>query len=658
MTKILYGAIAAIVVAVGGFFGVQFYAQHRVANEVEAAFEQIRATGAKASHGKVSFDLRSRTVTVADIVSESTAQPPVTIKIASATASGVTQPETTRFSADSVEVTDIEVALAMAAPPGINLTYKMPRITMKDYSGPINVQRPPASSSLVDIYRFGLEQFAGIAAASITAPSLAATFNFGAAAPGGGEIAYSGLAVQGIKDGKIASSKVEGIIFSFTTQAAGKTERLSGDLANVTSSDIDISAMAALFDPQRANDDQYHRAYRQVSTGPYILTSGQGMSMRIDSMTVDDVALKPSRMQFPALLAMMPPAGAAPPTPAQAREIMEKAAGVYEGIRIGNAEMRGLSVQTPQGPFQMSAIRLNLENGKIGEFALEGIDTRSPKGPVKLERFALKSLDVANFLRMIAQFAAQKPSPEQALGMIPLIEGIEVKGLAAPFKDTGKPVNIDTISLNWGQFVGPIPSQAHLVAKLTTPIDATNPALQPLIASGMNSAAIDFDLGAAWTEAPRTFVLAPVSLELGNLLKASARVSFANVPRGVFSIDPAQAVNMATQIEAGALELTLHDLGAVDLAIAQYARSQNVSRDAARQAVVDGIRANSETAEANQDVRAAAEALARFVETPGQTLIIKLTPLGKVPVLQLMQSLKADPLVALAQFRIEASTGL
>ena len=43
---------------------------------------------------------------------------------------------------------------------------------------------------------------------------------------------------------------------------------------------------------------------------------------------------------------------------------------------------------------------------------------------------------------------------------------------------------------------------------------------------------------------------------------------------------------------------------------------------------------------------------------PGQTLIIKLTPRAKVPAMQLVQLLKTDPLIALAQFRIEASTGL
>ena len=65
MVKILMGLAAVVVIAVGGFFGYEFYAQHRITGEVEAAFAQIRAGGGKASHGKVSFDLRSRTVRIA-----------------------------------------------------------------------------------------------------------------------------------------------------------------------------------------------------------------------------------------------------------------------------------------------------------------------------------------------------------------------------------------------------------------------------------------------------------------------------------------------------------------------------------------------------------------------------------------------------------------
>jgi hypothetical protein len=361
------------------------------------------------------------------------------------------------------------------------------------------------------------------------------------------------------------------------------------------------------------------------------------------------------------LLAMLQAAGTTSPTPAQTRELIDKMAALYEGMRIGTAEMRGLSAETPQGPFKLQAIRFNLEDGKIGEFALEGLDTNTPKGPLKLGRFALKSLDIANFMRISAQFAnpAQPPTPELIAGLFPLIRGVEIKGVTAPFKNTGKYVNLDGFDVNWGQFIGPIPSKVRLTAKITTPVDATDPSMKALIAAGLDTLSADGDIGAEWTEADRSFVVDVPKIEIGGLVKASARIALANVPRKVFSADAAQAIGAAAQIEAGAIELTLRDLGSVDVGVVQYARAQNVSRDAARKAIVENILASSQdVAAANPDAASAVQALARFVESPGQTLVIKLTPRAKVPALQLFQMLKTDPLIALAQFRIEASTGL
>jgi hypothetical protein len=68
------------------------------------------------------------------------------------------------------------------------------------------------------------------------------------------------------------------------------------------------------------------------------------------------------------------------------REMLERLAGMYEGTRLGGAELRGLSVETPEGPFKLSALRLNLESGKIGEFVFDGLDARTQKGPVKVGR--------------------------------------------------------------------------------------------------------------------------------------------------------------------------------------------------------------------------------------------------------------------------------
>jgi hypothetical protein len=67
--------------------------------------------------------------------------------------------------------------------------------------------------------------------------------------------------------------------------------------------------------------------------------------------------------------------------------------------------------------------------------AFEGFDGRSPQGPVKVARFALKAFDIANLLRMSALFAnpAERPSPDQAAGMLALLEGAEVRVLVAPY---------------------------------------------------------------------------------------------------------------------------------------------------------------------------------------------------------------------------------
>jgi hypothetical protein len=322
--------------------------------------------------------------------------------------------------------------------------------------------------------------------------------------------------------------------------------------------------------------------------------------------------------------------------------------------------MRGLAITMPEGSMKLAAFRINLDNGKIGEFAIEGLEVGTPQGPVKLERLAIKAFDIANLLRLTSQFVTpgQPQQPEQMFGVLRLLEGVEIKGLVAPFKATNKQVKVDTISLDWGQFVGPIPTRAHLIAKLTTPIDASDPAQKQLIAAGLNTAAIDVDLGAAWTEASEAFVLDPVKLDFGDVLNASAHVSLVHVPRGIFSPDLPQATAMATQVEAGTLELTLRDTGGVDLAVAQYALAQSISREAARRALVDSIRTSAQANTDNADVLAAAEAIARFIETPRGTLSLKLTPLGEAPVLQLVQLTNTEPMLALTQFRIEASSGL
>ena len=112
MMKLIIGLLAALVIAAGRLFRLRILraAAHRAPMSRRHS-PTVRASGAKASHGKVAFDLWSRTVTIADIAGEFAAQtagqredwprssPP-----------GVSQPEAGRFAASRIEAADVEAS--------------------------------------------------------------------------------------------------------------------------------------------------------------------------------------------------------------------------------------------------------------------------------------------------------------------------------------------------------------------------------------------------------------------------------------------------------------------------------------------------------------------------------------------------------------------
>jgi len=651
MKRVLISLIVLVVIAAGGWFGFNFYVQHRTTAEVEAAFERVRASGGKASHGKVAFDLGSRTLTIEDIVVEPN-QPSKTgiaingIKIASVKAAGVSQGQG-RFSANSLDLSGAELTLEGAGPENMKIVYKVPQATVRDLSGPILAPHSQSFDSLIDAYRFALKQFAGVTASSIVAPSYTVAMTPGSGALGDGEVVYSGLEIRNVHQGKVDTVKLDRAVLTFNMRQPAQPGKLTGEMANINVLDFDSAAAVALLDPQKASDDSFHQVYRQITMGAFTMTPERGATLRIGRMAIDDVGLQPSKVQPFLTLALSNPSAFQAPVPSP--DVVEKLLKLYEGMRVGKVELSDLSVDTPQGSGKLDTIRYDQS-----EFAFEGLDAPVPEGRIKTERFALKSLRVADLVHWSIQLASAKPTPsnDQMLGLLRALDGIEIKGVVVPYKNTKKLAKIDTFNLSWGQFVGVIPSKVNLVSKTAFPTDQE---LKPLLAAGIDTFALNTDFGAAWTEASGTIVLAPANIDIGNILKAQTRITLANVPRGVFSSDPAQVMGQAAQIEAGAVEFTLRDTGGLDLAVAEYARMQNIDRDAARRAIIDIVKGQGEGAP-NPEAAAAIDAVAHFIETPGQTLVIKLTPLGKVPVMQLVQLMQTEPLVALTQFRIEAST--
>jgi hypothetical protein len=58
----------------------------------------------------------------------------------------------------------------------------------------------------------------------------------------------------------------------------------------------------------------------------------------------------------------------------------------------------------------------------------------------------------------------------------------------------------------------------------------------------------------------------------------------------------------------------------------------------------------------NPDIKPIADAIARFIETPRGTLTIKVIPKGRILIQEVIEAATRDPMAALSQFRIEATT--
>ena len=293
MNRIVAGVLVAIVLGTAAFLGVPWYAQNRAEREVEASFAQIRQNGATASHGRVVFDLWTRKLSIADVKIESATQPPASITLGSVTATGLSQPDQEHVTAASLEVSDVAMAAQIPGPSPLRLSYKLPQLVVKDYAGPVRFAAIPAGATLVETYRALAQQFAAISAASITVPRTTGTMEGGPSA-GPAEFSYSGLSVDQIKAGRIASYKLDELAFTMSPQQpAGKTDKMQGRITDIVHHDVDANAIVAALDPDAAKDDRTYRVYGRVTTGAYEVNSDSGVRMRMDGISADEFSVRP-----------------------------------------------------------------------------------------------------------------------------------------------------------------------------------------------------------------------------------------------------------------------------------------------------------------------------------------------------------------------------
>src|SRR5260370_295732 len=145
-------------------------------------------------------------------------------------------------------------------------------------------------------------------------------------------------------------------------------------------------------------------------------------------------------------------------------------------------------------------------------------------------------------MRSVARLATpgQQPSPDQLVSLLRALEGIEIQGLIVPYRDTGRPVEIETAKISWGEYIGAFPTQVRAALRISGPITSGDgEPFSQLLAAGMTTATVDLDAGARWSETSRLAMLSPFSAKLANVGSIEVNGPLRNGPRSAFTLDTA-----------------------------------------------------------------------------------------------------------------------
>jgi hypothetical protein len=305
-----------------------------------------------------------------------------------------------------------------------------------------------------------------------------------------------------------------------------------------------------------------------------------------------------------------------------------------------------------------------MENGRLGELSFGGLEAKPSFGDaVIFSRVALQGLDVANFMRLVGTALTtppgQPPSLDRLAAMHNLLAGFELKGIAVPDPRTGRKMLIDA-SVTSGQPVGTIPSEVRASFKLSAPIGAPNPEpfINMLAAAGLSTLVAEADVGTRWNEAAQTMSVEPATLEVGSFVALSIKTSINNATRALFSTDAIKAMEAALAVEIGPIEVTLRDLGMVDILAAQVARSRGQAPETGRSLLLEQWTLGAQRQTPHPGAQSLYDAVGRFLQGKGETLTVRLTPRGRVRVLALLEALRLSPAESalLAAFTVEASS--
>ncbi|MEW6255090.1 MAG: hypothetical protein AB1592_03975 [Pseudomonadota bacterium] len=651
MKKLLIGLIALILLAGAGFWGVTRYAANRAEAEVEAVFQALRASGRTAQHGTVGFDLFAKTLSIPDIAIQ---EPDgARIKVGSVIAAGLSNPVKGQIGVRKVEVVNLLVDIP-SGPGQAGAQYRVPRLVLDGYLGPDTLM-PQEGKDHVAL-RLALRQLAATRAERLTVPE--ASVQIEAVAKDGVAMrgTYRDLVFEGLDRGRIARGGFSLMEFETLAPATAPELAVKGKVEGVSVTGIHTAPLLAAVEASDAGG--LRTIYEQISTRGYSVTRGDGSTLAVGAISARDIGLDPARLRLARLeelqaLSQLPP----PLNETDTRRLMEASGDMVRAIGFAEFSLQNVTVTEPTGKATVGAIRLTgQKDGRLDLLDVERLAGEAEgEKPVTLDRLTLRGLNPLPILALSARAPSDEvlPTLDSALTLFRALEGLEISGLKASLNDSDVPLSVGTLKLEWGQFIGLVPTRILMSGKdITGPIsEADGAPFSYLTAAGAKQATFAFETALVFDPTARTLRLSPGLTRIETAMALDFDVTLTNVRAEAFE-DPIVALAAAQQIAMGPFKVTLTNLGIAELMLKEQAAAAGTTPDALRADIVGQIRSQAKDLSAlYPEAGALGETLAAFVEKPG-TLILVLTPLGDVKVMDLIGG---DPLTLVRDFKITAT---
>lgn len=668
MRKLLIAVFVLAVVGVGGYFGVNAYAQKEAEQQIGTLFGNLEAGGLKATHGPVGFDLFGRRLDIAgiDLVAPDGGG---TTSIGRVKATGLSLPSNGRMKVGRIEIADIAFDGPNPVSVAVKASYRIPLIVIEDYEGPESF-----SASTSEPWQLLLSFLEAASAREVSAPSVSATTQAGEGDTASStSVAYGAMRLSGIAGGKIATMQIEPSTFTIkTTAVAGGSA--TGEIGRMSAKGMDIGATIALGDAgRRAAGTTFRTLYESIEADGYKAKFDNGLTQDWKKITVGKVAVRPAALPVDQLRASLRQLDeletkGEKATPAENAALFEAMAGAYGAFELGDISIEDMALQMPdKADVSMKAMRIGaMKGGRFEAFTIDGLSVKGQgEGSFKLDHFALNGLNAQELMQLCAD-AVSDPAvvnkPQTALAAFRLLAGIDVAGLEAQAADAPDELTrIENFQFNWSDFAGPIPQKIASSVRMSAPTEKLaekEPVFSMLADAGLPRIDLAFDGAINLNAADKTLTANP-SLRIADAFSATYNISLAGIDPAFFQAQSAAEVaDKLLAVNFAGLEVTLTDAGIYQMQMKRMADEQGATPEATQEMVVGFAQIIGEQiATDHPELEPATKAVLDFLSAPKGKLTIRITPKNTLPIVALLQAANGgDPAAALDLVNIEATS--